>query len=480
MAREKGKPVFMSETSAKGMNISSDEQDGINDWKDWFAKFWEFIAVHKEIKGFNYINANWPVSAYPGWGDSRIQNSAYVAQKYREEMKKPKYIHLPTKTGSLLIPLTDLGQEKYRDSSGGLYPGNSNIRPETHETDGIELANEIAPLDIYGSKDLMKGRIVLLSVGMSITDIEFNKFISLTDTFKMLNPYLTLVNGAQGGKTANIIRDPNDIYWKNIDSTLLKAKNVTNNQVQIVWLKNTNHNDGSGFPEFAKNLKEDLKKITKLMLNKYPNLKLVYLSTRSYGGYATIPSSTEPYAYETGFSVKWLIEEQISGSKDLTFSESGRNAPWLSWGPYFWANGVIPRNDGFFWLEEDFGPDGTHPSSLGAAKAANMLLDFFSTDKTAIPWFLAKPTSIENDNEKNGNIIISPNPASDYVEINVGNTHAYSLQQDLKIYNALGECVINLTPALSEGEGARFDVSQLVAGVYFVTYSGKTCKFIKY
>ena len=94
MAREKGKPVFMSETSAMEINISSDEQDGINDWNNWFAKFWHFIDVHKEIKGFAYINANWPIDAYPTWGDARIQNSPYVTQKYREEMKNPKYIHL--------------------------------------------------------------------------------------------------------------------------------------------------------------------------------------------------------------------------------------------------------------------------------------------------------------------------------------------------------------------------------------------------
>jgi hypothetical protein len=94
MARAKGKPVFMSETSAKGINISSDSNDGINDWNNWFMKFWEFIDVHKEIKGFGYINANWPSGAYPNWGDARIQNNQYVSQRYREEMRKPKYVHL--------------------------------------------------------------------------------------------------------------------------------------------------------------------------------------------------------------------------------------------------------------------------------------------------------------------------------------------------------------------------------------------------
>ncbi|MBL0176946.1 MAG: T9SS type A sorting domain-containing protein [Ignavibacteria bacterium] len=97
MARAKGKPVYMSETSAHGVNISADPADGIADWDNWFAKFFAFIAAHTEIKGFSYIDANWPVGAYPGWGDARIRNSAYVMQKYLEEMRNPKYIHLPVK-----------------------------------------------------------------------------------------------------------------------------------------------------------------------------------------------------------------------------------------------------------------------------------------------------------------------------------------------------------------------------------------------
>lgn len=102
MAGSKGKPVYMSETSAKGINISADPADGIADWNAWFAKFWGFIDAHIGIKGFSYINANWPTGAYPGWGDARIQNSPYVIEHYREEMRRPKYIHLPWSAPSAL------------------------------------------------------------------------------------------------------------------------------------------------------------------------------------------------------------------------------------------------------------------------------------------------------------------------------------------------------------------------------------------
>jgi hypothetical protein len=108
MARLKGKPVYMSETSAKGINISSDSTDSASDWNNWFAKFWEFIGAHKEIKGFGYIDANWPAGAYPNWGDARIQNSPYVTGWYKAEMKNPKYIHLPT-SGPTAVDAPDKG-----------------------------------------------------------------------------------------------------------------------------------------------------------------------------------------------------------------------------------------------------------------------------------------------------------------------------------------------------------------------------------
>ncbi len=48
----------------------------------------------------------------------------------------------------------------------------------------------------------------------------------------------------------------------------------------------------------------------------------------------------------------------------------------------------------------------------------------------------------------------------------------------------LGECVLNttpsdLTPALSEGEGVRVDVSGLAAGVYFVRVDSEVGMFVK-
>lgn len=94
MARARGKPVFLNESSAKNVTITPDSIDSRNDWNRWFAKFWTFIGNHAEIKGFNYINQDWENTGYPGWGDARIQNSPFITAWYRQEMRNPRYIHL--------------------------------------------------------------------------------------------------------------------------------------------------------------------------------------------------------------------------------------------------------------------------------------------------------------------------------------------------------------------------------------------------
>jgi hypothetical protein len=114
-------------------------------------------------------------------------------------------------------------------------------------------------------------------------------------------------------------------------------------------------------------LQEQLGDIVRLMQTRFPNLKIVYLSSRTFAGYATTRLNPEPYAYESGFSVRWLIEQQLRGEGDLNYDPAKGKvaAPWLSWGPYLWANGKTKRADGFFYEENDFGKDGTHPSAMG-------------------------------------------------------------------------------------------------------------------
>ena len=123
----------------------------------------------------------------------------------------------------------------------------------------------------------------------------------------------------------------------------------------------------------------------------FPNVKLAYLSSRTYGGYATIGLNPEPYAFESAFSVKWLVEQQIKGDKALDFDPAHGEvkAPWLAWGPYLWANGSTPREDGFSYEPADFtSSDGTHQSLSGQRKVGQLLLKFFESDSTTKSWFV--------------------------------------------------------------------------------------------
>jgi hypothetical protein len=296
---------------------------------------------------------------------------------------------------SSLVPLTEMGAAgDYQGVKGGLYPEGKNQRPPEHETAGRALAAKIQPLDQTG-KPNPKGKIVLLAVGMSNTMQATAGFQAAADNDPEVNPQVVIVNGAQGGMTAARTRDPNDhasgtLYWKNVEGRLESA-GVKAAQVQAVWVKQADASPSAGFPEYAKTLEEELAPIMQVLHERFPNLKLVYLSSRTFGGFAKTPLNPEPYAYESGFSVKWLIERQLKGDPALNFdpAKGPIKAPWLSWGPYLWANGATKRDDGFYYEETDFrDSDGTHESPAGQRKVGQELLKFFKADSTTRGWFL--------------------------------------------------------------------------------------------
>ena len=143
-----------------------------------------------------------------------------------------------------------------------------------------------------------------------------------------------------------------------------------------------------GWPGYAQTLQQETTTILQHLRSRFPNLRLAYLSSRIYAGYATTALNPEPYAYESGFAMKWVIESQIMGA--LRFDGPSPTAPWLAWGPYLWTDGVNVRPDGLSWSCGDFGSDGTHPSESGRQKVSRQLLDFVQTDPTAQRWYLAR------------------------------------------------------------------------------------------
>jgi hypothetical protein len=285
-------------------------------------------------------------------------------------------------------PLNDFGSATYRGFQGGLYPNGSNQRPAAHNAAGVSIAQTIKPLNVSGTIDETNGRIVWMSIGMSNTTQETQEFLSLMQTYTNKNPKLVLIDGAEGGQDINAINNPAASYWNTV-SNRLTAASSTAAQVQVIWFKEAEAQPtDTSFATYPDALKTKYKSVVQMLKTKFPNVKLVYLSSRIYAGYASSKLNPEPFAWYTGWTVKRLVEDQINGDASLTYTGNNPLSAWLSWGPYMWANGTTPRSDGLTWVVSDYQSDGTHPGTTGRQKVAQMLLQFFSTDETTKPWFL--------------------------------------------------------------------------------------------
>ncbi len=290
-----------------------------------------------------------------------------------------------------MIPLPDLGKGLYKGEEGGLYPGGVNTPPPAHLKAGVAIARTIVPLDAEG-RPSSDGKIVMISVGMSNTTMKYRAFIKLAGEQHDLNPKLLLVDGAQGSQVGWITSKPNTPFWDVVNERL-KAAGVTAAQVQAAWMLQANPGPRAGFPAEMKELQRNIIDTLHNMHDKFPNLKVTYLSSRTYAGYATSPLNPEPYAYENGFAVKWVIEDQLAGKPEMNYdaAKGAVRAPWVEWGPYLWADGVKPSKSGLSYVRGDYSDaDGTHPGPTGQAKVAERLLAFMKTDATTRGWFLAK------------------------------------------------------------------------------------------
>ena len=283
-----------------------------------------------------------------------------------------------------LTPLSDLVSGTYQGQAGGLYPGGSNAMPGTHLSEGIARARAIGPLDASGNP-ASSGRYVFISIGMSNTTQEFSTFKPMADADGSRDLRLVIVDGAQGGQTALDWSNPACPCWNTVN-TRLQSAGVTPAQVATAWVKLADRQPSEGWPLHAERLRDNIVRVLQLLPARFPNLRVAYLSSRIYAGYATTTLNPEPYAYQSGFSVRWTIEEQLRGR--LRYDGTAPAAPWLSWGPYLWADGTTPRSDGLTWSCSDLSTDGTHPSTSGRQKVATQLLDFVRTDATAREWYL--------------------------------------------------------------------------------------------
>lgn len=327
------------------------------------------------------------------------EDRAYLERAKQQRRKEAQASQAPpARETTGLIPLTEMKDGLYKGQTGGLYGRGQNVPPESHRKAAQAQTALIVPRDAQG-KPSNTGKIVLISQGMSNTTQEFSVFKRIADADPNKSPRVVIVDCAQGGQAAHqwaypevVVKQNRPSPWEVMDQRL-QAAGVTAAQVQVVWVKQAQIGPAQlgEFPAHAESLRKDVATILRQLKTRFPNLRLAYLSSRIYAGYAVTALNPEPYAYESAFSVRWLIESQLANDPNLNY-DPGKGevkASLLLWGPYLWADGIKARQgDGLVWTRDDLGPDGTHPSPAGRQKVADMLLKFFRTDANTKSWFV--------------------------------------------------------------------------------------------
>ena len=299
-------------------------------------------------------------------------------------------------------PLNDLGPAPYCCGYvGGLWDEGSNLIPADHLAAGMKQAALIRPLDENGQPS-PSGKIVLLTVGFDETKRIADAFAAMAANDRRVNrDSLVLANAARSGIDVTAWQLTTQPIWSWIDSYVLLPAGVTAQQVQAAWIEMVDNGPILSMPPpsaDAYRLKAYESQVVRTLKVMYPNLRVAYLSSRVFGGYATTGWNPEPYAYESGLTVRWIVVGQVIEVRteqpywdtrvgDINYEHG--IAPWVSWGPYLWADGTNPRSDGLTWERDDFNADGETLSEKGAQKGGRLLFDFFLHEPTASSWFLS-------------------------------------------------------------------------------------------
>ena len=270
------------------------------------------------------------------------------------------------------VPLPDLCGDTYYGQAGCLYPG-SNEPPAAYA----------AELDAVAATLANDSQVVVLTLGMSMQQNATNGFLTAgyasgtTPAGTAVNPNFLMLNGAIGSKQQNWI-DPNNTVWDR-GTQVLGSAGLNAAAVDVVFYHNAWAGPSSEpFPQHAQTMLASLEVTMGIIRDKYPNAQMILVTNRHY---ALSPDSKhpEPFAYEEGFSWKWLIENRINCTADC-----GPVIAWLTnqWVPDWVNHPEYYVTDG---LHLSPGPGG------GQWASAELWYGAMSTTSYIAPWYLAQP-----------------------------------------------------------------------------------------
>ena len=98
-------------------------------------------------------------------------------------------------------------------------------------------------------------------------------------------------------------------------------------------------------------------------------------------------------------------------------------------------------------------------------------------DNIFLSFMLDKFTSVEMEVKDTKDTYISPNPVSDYIEINAGVNCNFTLPE-IRIYNVYGDCVKIVESGLRPVSTEKIDVSELPPGIYFMKINKQFKNFL--
>lgn len=263
-----------------------------------------------------------------------------------------------------------------------------------------------------------------------------------------------LVDNADG----TIIDNATGLMWAKNDS-----QEGLNWEEALAWVQTKNSEDYLGYNDW-----------------RLPNVK----ELQSIVDYNRSPSTTNSAAIDPMFNCSQIIDE--GDSQDWPFywsstthislgQQPGKNAMYVAFGR---ALGFMemPPNSGDFTLMDVHGagaqrsdpktgnPD-DYPEGFGPQGDVIRIYNYVRLVRDA------DPASNINEQGKNEiDIKIYPNPASNYVIINVGKLENSG---KINIYNSLGVLVLSCDLSIR-----TIDISNLPEGMYIINYSGITNKFM--